>query len=273
MIKDILAIVDNAEQAVPFVQEVLAFARVNGAHVAIAALTAGPYLAPEILPIGAAYVPDEILSEDDKRKVDAVAALVARADCPVTVFGLHDDIGWLAGDLMRSHHVADLVLIGAAENWQTPWLRRRVIETSILSSGTPTLLVPSEPRVTAVRHAVLGWKPSPEASRAVHDLVRFCEPGAHIDVVMAVDGKRERAERDGEEVRRHLTRHGLDIDLHILPTDGMNEADVVHSFAMRSRADLLAAGGFGHSRVREIVLGGVTRSLIADASIPVMLSH
>lgn len=275
MIKDILAIVDNAERATPFVEAVLTFARSNGAHVAIAALTSGPYLAPELLPVGVAYVPDEILSKDDARKVEAVRALVASADCPVTVFGLHDDIGWLAGDLVRSRHIADLILIGAPGHWQTPWLRRRVIETSILSSGTPTMLAPSEPRLTAVRRAVLGWKPSPEANRAVHDLVRFCEPGAHIDVVMAVDRERERerAGRDGEEVRRHLMRHGLDTELHILPTDGMSEADVVHGFAMRSRADLLAVGGFGHSRVREIVLGGVTRSLIADASVPVMLSH
>lgn len=273
MIKDILAVVDNAEQAGPFIHETLAFAGLHGAHVEIATLTAGPYFAPELLPFGVAYVPDEILAKDDKHKVDAVTALVARADCPVTVFGLHDDIGWLAGDVRRSRQIADLILIGADEHWQTPWLRRRVIETSILSSGTPTMLVTPTPRLSAVRHAVLGWKPSPEANRAVHDLVRFSEPGAHIDVVMAVDGKRERAERDGAEIQRHLARHGLETGLHILPTDGMSEADVVHSFAMRSRADLLAVGGFGHSRVREIVMGGVTHSLITEASVPVMLSH
>lgn len=273
MIKDILAIVDNAGQAAPFVQEVLAFAELHGAHVEIAALTPGPYLAPELLPFGVAYVPDDILAKDDKQKVDAVAALVGNAECPVSVFGLHDDIGWLAGDVRRSRQIADLILIGAAEHWETPWLRRRVIETSILSSGTPTILMPPAARLTAIRHAVLGWKPSPEANRAVHDLVRFSEPGAHIDIVMAVDGKRERAERDGGEIRRHLARHGLDAALHILPTDGTSDADVVHSFAMRSRADLLAIGGFGHSRVREIILGGVTRGLIAEALVPVMLSH
>ncbi|MCW3848187.1 universal stress protein [Sphingomonas sp. LB-2] len=273
MIKDILAIVDNAEQAAPFIHAAVAFAHSRGAHLEIAALTPGPYLAPELLPFGVAYVPDDALARDDRQKVDAVTALVANADCPVSVFGLHDDIAWLAGDMRRSRQIADLILIGPPESWQTPWLRRRVIETSILSSGTPTLVVPPAAALVPVRRAVLGWKASPEANRAVHDLVSFAEPGAHIDVVMAVDVNREHAAKDGEELRRHLVRHGFDVGLHILPTDGMSEGDVVHAFAMRSRAELLAVGGFGHSRIREIVLGGVTRCLIADAVVPVMFSH
>ncbi|MEZ0243006.1 MAG: universal stress protein [Sphingomonas sp.] len=273
MIKDILAIVDNAEQAAPFIHAAVAFAQLHGAHLEIAALTPGPYLAPELLPFGVAYVPDDALARDDKQKVDAVTALVANADCPVAVFGLHDDIAWLAGDMRRSRQIADLILIGAAQHWQTPWLRRRVLETSILSSGTPTLIVPPETAPRAIRRAVLGWKASPEANRAVHDLVRFSEAGAHIDVLMAVEENRERALRDGDEVQRHLARHGFDVQLHVLPTDGMSEHEVVHAFAMRSLADVLAVGGFGHSRVREIVLGGVTRGLIADAAVPVMFSH
>ena len=273
MIRDVLALVDNAEQAAPFVQAAVAFAQLHGAHLDVAALTSGPYLASELLPIGVAYVSDETLARDDNQKVDAVTALVADADCPTAVFGLHDDIAWLAGDVRRSRQVADIILIGSPAHWQTPWLRRRVIETSILSSGTPTLIVPPERKLTAVRHAVLGWKPSPEANRAVHDLVRFSEPGARIDVVIAQESHRERTESDGEEVRRHLTRHGFDVALHVIPTDGMSEAEVVHSFAMRSHADLLAIGGFGHSRVHEIVFGGVTRALIADAAVPVMLSR
>lgn len=273
MIKDVLAIVDNAEQAAPFVQAAVAFAQLHGAHLEIAALTSGPYLASELLPIGVAYVPDEVLARDDKQKVDAVTALVAGAECPVAVFGLHDDIAWLAGDVRRSRQIADIILIGSPEYWQTPWLRRRVIETSILASGTPTLIVPPEVSLAPVRRVVLGWKPSPEANRAVHDLVRFSEPRAHVDVVIAEERRRESAGSDGEEVRRHLTRHGFDVALHVIPTDGMSEAEVIHSFAMRSHADLLAIGGFGHSRVHEIVFGGVTRALIADAAVPVMLSR
>jgi nucleotide-binding universal stress UspA family protein len=273
MIKDVLAIVDNAEQSAPFVHAVLEFARVQGAHVAIAALTGGPYIAQGLLPLGGAYVPDETLACDSEQKVNALCDQVAASSCAVSVFGLHDDIAWLAGDLRRSRQIADLILIGAPEYWQNPWLRERVIETCILSSGTPTLLMPLESRLATVRRAVLGWKPSPEAIRAVHDLVQVCEPGAHIDIVIATQGGQGGAERDGHEVQRHLLRHGFDVAVHVIANDGRDDAEVVRGFAMRAQADLLAVGGFGHTRIREVILGGVTRELVRDAAVAVMLSH
>jgi nucleotide-binding universal stress UspA family protein len=61
--------------------------------------------------------------------------------------------------------------------------------------------------------------------------------------------------------------------LHRLETDGMSEGDVIQGFALRNNADLLVTGGFGHSRFREVCFGGVTRYLIEDAQVPVMLSH
>lgn len=270
MIQDILAVVDNAEAAGPFLKEVVAFADTRKALVEIAALTPSPYVADEILPVGGMYVPDEVLAKEAEKKVAAVDALVGAAPAVAKLFGLHDDIGWLAGDLRRSRQIADLIVIGAEAHWETSWLRRRVIETSILASGTPTLILPSGRGLGAVRHAVLGWKPSPEANRAVHDLVGIAEARARIDIVI-VD--QDAGKDAGDEVSRHLFRHGLRPELHRLDSDGLDDASVLHGFALRSRADLLAIGGFGHSRLREIVLGGVTRDLIADAEVPVMLSR
>jgi nucleotide-binding universal stress UspA family protein len=265
-----LAIVDNAGAAAPFLQQVMAFARAQEAHVEIAVLAAGPYVADRLLPLGVLYVPDETLAREALEKVDAVLAQVAGSTTPVSAFGLHDDIAWLAGDVRRSRQLADLILVGASETWETPWLRRRVLETCILSSGTPTLLVPPDKAPGLFRHAVLGWKPSPEANRAVHDLVAAAEAGATVDVVI-VD---QEASRDaGDELCRHLARHGLRPVLHRVASDGMTDAEMLYGYAVRSNADLLVAGGFGHTRVREIFLGGVTRFLIEECAVPAMLSH
>lgn len=270
MIRDILAVVDNAEAAGPFLTEAVAFADTRKALIEVAALTPSPYVAAEILPAGGMYLPDDLLAEEEEKKVAAVDALIGAAPAFVKVFGLHDDIGWLAGDLRRSRQVADLIMVGAETHWETPWLRRRVIETSILASGTPTLILPAERGLGQVRHAVLGWKPSPEANRSVHDLVAIAELGAKVDIVI-VD--QDAGKDAGDEVGRHLFRHGLRPELHRMASDGLDDARVLHGFALRSRADLLAIGGFGHSRLREIVLGGVTRDLIADAEVPVMFSR
>lgn len=270
MIRDILAIVDNAEAAAPFLTQVLAFGETRAAHVEVAALTPSPYVADALLPLGGMYVPDDVLAEDDKAKVDALTALVADARTPTSVFGLHDDVAWLAGDVRRSRQLADLIVIGAPETWEASWLRRRVLETSILASGTPTMILPPDRDLRSLDRIVLGWKSSPEANRAVHDLIAIAEPAARVDVVIVDQDPLTDA---GNEVCRHLGRHGFKPELHRLSTDGMSEADVIHGFALRSGADLLVTGGFGHSRLREILFGGVTRYLIEDASLPVMLSH
>lgn len=270
MIRDVLAIVDNAGVAAPFIDRVLAFAEQRQAQVEIAVLTPSPYFAEALLPAGVMYVPEDVLAQDDRSKVEAVTALMAKASTKASVFGLHDDVAWLAGDVRRSRQLADLILIGDAGEWETAWLRRRVLETSILSTGTPTVILPAGKRLGGIRRAVLGWKPSPEANRAVHDLVAIAEAGAKIDVII-VD--QDPARDAGDEVRRHLERHGLAVELHRVSADGMSEGEVLHGFALRDDADLLVTGGFGHSRFREVCFGGVTRDLIDHALVPVMLSR
>jgi nucleotide-binding universal stress UspA family protein len=270
MIRDILAIVDNAAAAAPFIGRVLRLAERCGASVDIAALTPSPYVAEALLPLGGMYLPDAVLEGDDRAKLDAVTTLTAASPASVSVFGLHDDVAWLAGDVRRSRQLADLILVGGPEEWETGWLRRRVLETAILGAGTPVLILPAGKDLAPVRHAVLGWKPGPEANRAVHDLVAIAEGGATVDIVI-VD--QEAGHDAGDELCRHLVRHGLAPVIHRLATDGMSEAEVIHGFALRNKADLLVTGGFGHSRFREICLGGVTRYLIEDAQVAVMLSH
>ncbi len=270
MIRDLLAIVDNATTAGPFLDRVLAFAAARGAHVEIAALTPSPYVAEKLLPAGGMYLPEEALARDDSAKVAAVTVLIADARAQVSVFGLHDDVAWLAGDIRRRRQLADLVLVATSEAWDSPWLRRRVLETSILASGTPTVILPPEMDLAPVRHAVLGWKPSPEANRAVHDLVAIAEQGAKVDVVIVDQDAQSDA---GEEVCRHLSRHDLVPELHRVSFEGMSDAEVICGYAVRGKADLLVAGGFGHSRFREIFFGGVTRHLLDDITVPVMLSH
>ena len=172
MIRDILAIVDNAVHARPFVEAALAFAEMRGARLEIAVLTPGPYLAKQILPFGVAYLPEDALARDDRNKVEAVGALVAGAVSPVAVFGLHDDIAWLAGDVRRSRQLADIVLIGSEAHWETPWLRRRVVESSILSSGTPTVILPVDRRLVRLwlRRALLALVPAPVAWLSVRGI-------------------------------------------------------------------------------------------------------
>lgn len=273
MIKDILAVVDNADLAAPFLAAATRLAEEKGAVLEIAVLTAAPMASPALAPLGGLYIPDVVLLGDDAANLAAVEAVLSSAQCEHHVYGFHDRLTWLAGDLSRSRQVADLILVGAREAWATPALHRRVLETLVRASGTPLLILPSDRALRPLRRAVLGWKASPEATRALHALVALAEPGATIDVVTVGSTLDEcQRERDGhDEVKRHLARHNHHAEGHWIVNDEKIEADVLTSYAQETKADILVIGGFSHSRIREVILGSVTRDLVARTDLPTLI--
>lgn len=273
MIKDILAVVDDGDRAQGFLKTVVELAAAREATLEVAALTPAPMASPAMAPFGALYVPEVVLMGDDAANVERVRGHLAAAGSSAEIFGLHDDIGWLAGDLKRKRQVADVIAIGARETWANPWLRRRVAETLIRASGTPLLILPEEQTLKPVRRAVLGWKAGPEATRAMHTLVQLADPGALIDVVTvgtslhACEGEQEAH----AEVKRHLLRHGFDAQGHWVVNDDKSEAETLTLYAQEIGADLIAIGGFAHSRIREILLGGVTGDLLERTETPLVV--
>jgi nucleotide-binding universal stress UspA family protein len=273
MIKDILAIVEDAESAAGFLGSVGRFAREHGAYLEVAALTPAPMVSPDVAPFGSLYVPAVVIGSD-AANIQAVRAHLTETGCQFDVLGFHDDIAWLAGDVGRSRQIADLIVVGTEDSWTTPWLRVRVLQTLIRSAGTPIMILPTGQPLPQIRRAVLGWKPSPEANRAVHDLVQLAEPGATIDVVtVGVTVRDCEKERDThEEVKRHLRRHGLSAEGHWIVNGEQIEAETLTLYAQEIKADVIAIGGFSHSRVRQIFLGSVTQDLVRRADLPILIS-
>ncbi|MFC3580903.1 universal stress protein [Sphingomonas hylomeconis] len=274
MIKDILALVDDGRACAPFLRDLLNTALTLESHVDIAVLTPLPLTSPRFAPAGGLYIPEFALRAEARMEMARVRELVERWGTRAEVWGLHDDVAWLTDDLRHSNPIADLVVVGSKTSWEIPWLRRRVLESTLLYGGTPLLLLPDGHTLPHLRHAVLGWKPSPEAVRAMHELLRLIQPGARIDLVTIGDKPEPDAlGRDPETALvRHLVRHDVLVEHHWLD-DGTAPAAQLQAFAERRGADLLAVGAFAHSRVREILLGGVTRDLLDESRLPVLLAH
>jgi nucleotide-binding universal stress UspA family protein len=173
----------------------------------------------------------------------------------------------------KTDDIVDLFVVGAPSIWSIHWLRRRAIESLLLGSGTPLLLLPEEARLPQIDRAVLGWRLSAESIRMAHDLAMLAEPGAHIDIVTigepAAEG-RTRLARYG--IIDFFTAHGFEAECHWMD-DGRAVKEQLQDFALAAHADVLAVGGFGHSRIREIFLGGVTHALVAAPRLPVLLTH
>lgn len=271
MIKTILAIVEGPVRGSGFIDAVLGLAEYHQAHVIFDILTAAPLASANLAPLGTLYTLPGELRQLTRDHASSLRALLP-PDSQAEIVSHCDDVGWIPGDLRATAPIADMIVIGPGEAWSIDWLRRRTIETVLMATGAPVLLLPPGRSVRSVDHAVLGWKPGPAAMRALQHLVGLAAPGARIDVVAVKHGLGDLPETALDPVVALLSRHGLSVTGHALDRSETPQ-DRLTSFALNRGADLLAVGGFAHSRVREILLGGVTRSLIDDPRLPVLLAH
>lgn len=146
----------------------------------------------------------------------------------------------------------------------------------LLEAGRPVLVVPPQFKSQRpAKHVVVAWRPTREASRALHDAMPLLHAAESIDVleVDPVGGERDDGQQPGADIATHLARHGLKVRVVVHGRSGESVATALTRHAEQSGAELVVAGGYGHSRFRQWMLGGVTRELLESASVPILFSH
>ena len=145
-----------------------------------------------------------------------------------------------------------------------------------LASGRPILVVPYAGNFETIgRRALIGWNATREATRAVNDAMPLLM-AAEIVTVLTIDargGPDAHGEVPGADISLHLARHGVKTTIERTVSAGIPAGDVLLSRAADLGADLLVMGAYGHSRVRELLLGGATRSILRSMTLPVLMSH
>lgn len=143
-------------------------------------------------------------------------------------------------------------------------------------SGRPVLVVP-EGNTAALppKRAVIAWKPTREASRAIADAMPLLRMADAIDVLVIdpVVGEAAHGGEPGADIAAHLARHGLKVEVVTRPSMNFSVTYALLEYARTVGADLIVAGGYGHSRLREALLGGTTRELLQTTHLPVLFSH
>jgi nucleotide-binding universal stress UspA family protein len=166
----------------------------------------------------------------------------------------------------------DLSVVGQAE----PKAVRDdlMIEGALFDSGRPVMVVPYIQRAGLKLDRVMAcWDGSRNAARAINDAMPFLTRAKAIDVVTIDAGKDEAGEIRGVDVAQHLARHGLNVELRRINAGDVDVANVILSDAADRDADFIVMGGYGHSRLREFVLGGATRGMLASMTVPTLMSH
>ena len=117
------------------------------------------------------------------------------------------------------------------------------------------------------------WDGSRPAARAIADAMPLLKRAGNIEVVSVTSEHGKRDEIEGADIGHHLARHGLKVDVTRITRGELDVEDVLLSHAADSDADFMVMGGYGHSRLREFVLGGVTRSMLRTMTVPTLMSH
>jgi nucleotide-binding universal stress UspA family protein len=176
-------------------------------------------------------------------------------------------------ELIAKARVHDVIVI--ARSPEFAGLSANAIGSILVGCGRPVLLAPNHAPGNLARTIAIAWKPSAEAARAVTSSMPLLEKASRIFVLAAAEGDRDphKIVESAEGLRNQLRWHGLLAEVRSVVPGGREVSDAVMQTACDLGADMMVMGGYGHSRIRELVLGGFTRRVIREAPLPVLMFH
>jgi nucleotide-binding universal stress UspA family protein len=150
-----------------------------------------------------------------------------------------------------------------------------IIEGALFDSGRPLIVVPYiQKDGMKLQRIVCCWDGSCTAARAINDALPVLKKAKSVELfIVANDKTRTERELRGADIAQHLARHDVKIEVEVMPAADIDVASVILSHTADCSADMIVMGGYGHSRLREFMLGGVTRGILETMTIPVFMSH
>ena len=277
-IKDLMVHVDDSAAAQIRLELGYGLAAQFGARVTALYLIAEPFLRG-----GTAHAPSNVIHEHlahaDAEAESVLAGMAEEAERRGVQFVARKQTGSLdrlPSLLARDARNTDLVIVGQPNPETGSSDEALLVEAAFMETGRPALMVPhAGVPAAAFKRVVVAWNASRESSRAVHDALPLLAAAEDV-VILVVDPESigpAVSREPGSGVVAHLVHHGIPARVKAVESDRRNIGDFILAQAGEEAADLLVIGGYGHSRLREALLGGATRALLERATLPVLLSH
>jgi nucleotide-binding universal stress UspA family protein len=276
MIKDIVVNLSIGEKPGTACDYAISVAAAFDAHLAGIAFLYDP-----IAPVsGAGYIPAEVIETQERDNEAATRAALGRFTAasaragvtaePLTLSASFGGVGEQFGRIARRF---DLSIVGQAEP-ETSAVEEIIAESALFESGRPVIIVPYIQKAPLkLDRVMLCWDGSRAAARAIADAMPLLHRAGRVEVVIVANERGKQDEIEGADMGAHLARHGLNVEVNRTALGGIDVADVILSHAADASSDFIVMGGYGHSRLREFVLGGVTRSILRSMTVPVLMSH
>ncbi len=238
--------------------------------------------------VSEAYVEDNAYRTIYVRERDAAFARAAQIEAAFRAetnrAGLTADwqvVTEKAGDLVTSvieqAHYADLAVLGQADPGHPLFDKlAKLPETVMMGCGRPVLIVPYAGSIDTVgKNVLVAWSGTREAARAVGDALPLLRSAETVTVVSIgpTRGAKGHDARAATGLAQHLARHDIRAEASHLVSDAIAAGDLILSQATDRGCDLIVMGGYGHSRTIELILGGVTRTVLQHMTVPVFMSH
>jgi len=254
----------------------VAVAAAFNAHVAAIAFAHDP-IVPATLMGG---VPADFIESQRAEAEAAASAAIARFEEAARRAGVSAESRMLAASIAEASdqfgRIArrfDLAVVGQAEP-EKVCPEELLAESALFEGGRPVLLVPYiQEAEFKLGKVLVCWDGSRAAARATGDALPFLARAEDIEVLIVVGERGKTDEIPGADVGQHLARHGLKVDVKRIVATESNVANTILSYVADSGADLIVMGGYGHSRLREFILGGVTRGILEAMTVPTLMSH
>ncbi len=274
-LKDILNLVDlNGNR--PSTKVALDLASKCDAHVTGVAITFDRLVQGFV----AAEVPSEYLNHARQQSVDLTKKSLAAFDELAGKAGVRSEArliemveGGSVEPFIAHLSMTDLLVIGQDKPEPTEPMREQLIEAALFDSGIPILVVPYAGHDSfSAEHVMVAWDGSRTAARAVHAGLPLLELAKKVSIVIVENGKRLAGE-SGSDIATYLSRHGVNVAVQRIKKPPIGIADTMLNFIADEGVNLTVMGGYGHSRMREFILGGATRGMLASMTVPVLMAH
>ena len=210
-----------------------------------------------------------------KLRVEQVEALVAKADLSADVDSEYTEIAWADETIGQRARYADLTILGP-ELLDDGALKLRAVNGGLFESGRPLLVVPSGSKPTLKPKVVLlAWDSRIEAARAAREAIDLMSAAdsVHVTLIDPQATHTGNGPEPGADIAAYLARHGCKVTVDRLPSSGYTVAEALRQHAVDISADLVVMGAYGHSRLRERIFGGVTKSMIDEAALPILMAR
>ena len=275
-LKDITVIVDTGgeRRAAKLAADL---AQTTGAHLTGIALAVDPMV--PVYTVAAPIPTDFIVAAHEQGVADAKAALAAfdaiGSAAGVTSEGrIAESITGDFSSVIRNVILTDLAVVGQDDPDRAEPLRAALIEALLFQAGLPTLLVPyAGPRGFSADKVVIAWNGSSQAARAVRAALPLLAMAKSVLVAIVDEGAPPADRIQGADIGTYLARHDLDVTVRTIANAHEGAGQAVLKLAADEGATWMVMGAYGHSRIRQFLLGGVTRHVLANATIPVLMAH